>query len=69
MSGEKKWKDIGYGVQIGEIWCVGSTNSLLFYEFVWSVILWSMCLRLIATTYYYQSINTIISLGKILRKK
>ena len=27
MLGEENWRDIRYGVQIGEKWCVGSTNS------------------------------------------
>ena len=29
MLGEENWRDIGYGVQIEEKWCVGSTNSLI----------------------------------------
>ena len=29
MTKKKNERDIGYGVQIGDIWCVWSTNSLL----------------------------------------
>lgn len=30
MMGEKNWGEIGYGVQIGYMLCVGSTNSLKY---------------------------------------
>ena len=30
MMGGKNWRDIMYRVQIGDIWCVGSTNSHYF---------------------------------------
>ena len=33
MLREENWRDIGYEVQIGEKWCVRSTNSLFFFSF------------------------------------